>query len=329
MNFTTKEKVLKALEDEPGGISGQRLGMRLGLSRCSIWKAVKALQNQGYEIEAVTNRGYRLIKKVDTLDAGEISRLSGGRVTVFDSVPSTNIIAKEQAAGGAPQGTVIMANHQSAGRGRRGRSFASAGESIYLSAVLRPEMDFSHAPLVTAAAAVAVYNAIASVCGKDCGIKWVNDLFLNGKKICGILTEAVTNMESGDIDSVIVGIGVNFSGKSSDMPEDIREIAGFVFENEPASATRNALAAAIIKNLIEESKHLEERGFIESYRAHSIVIGQRIEFNRENTLVSAVALGIDENCGLEILRSDGIKETLTAGEISIRKEKVDREGCED
>lgn len=317
--MTTKEKVLSALMKSPHSISGQQLAMKLRLSRCSVWKAVQALRSEGYEIEAVTNRGYRLIKSMDKLSAGEIAERSGAEVTVFETVTSTNTIAKERAASGAANGTVIIANRQSAGRGRRGRSFSSAGDGIYMSLVLKPKIDFPHASLITAATAVAVRDAVASVCGKSCGIKWVNDLFLNGKKICGILTEAVTDMESGGIDSVIVGIGINFSGRPEDMPDELREIAGFIFENEAPTVTRNVLAAEVIKNLLRESESLEERGFIDSYRKHSTVIGQRIEFRRGAEMLTATALGIDENGGLEVLRDDGVRETISAGDVSIRK----------
>ncbi len=319
MKTPTKDLVLAALEEKPAGISGQQLAMKLGLSRCSVWKAVKALQNEGYEIEAVTNRGYRLIKSADKLNAEEISRLSGADVTVFDTVTSTNIIAKERAACGAPHGTVIMAANQSTGRGRRGRSFASVGDGIYLSIVLRPEADYSNAPLITAAAAVAVYDAVKTVCNMDCGIKWVNDLYLRERKICGILCEAVTDMESGEIGSVIAGIGINFRGSESELPPELRGIVGFIYNDETPPVSRNRLAAEVIKNMLRESDDTAARGFIESYREHSTVIGQRIEYRRGAELITATALGIDDNCALEVLRDDGVRDSLAAGEVSVRK----------
>lgn len=317
--MTTKEKVFKALSENRDGISGERLAMKLQISRCSVWKAVKSLREEGHEIEAVTNRGYKLLKTADRLDAEAISALCGTEVTVFDTVTSTNIIAKERAASGAAHGTAIIAANQTAGRGRRGRSFASAGEGIYMSVVLRPNTDVSHTQLITAAAAVAVCDALLSVCEKDCSIKWVNDILLDEKKICGILTEAVMDMEGGTIDSLVVGIGLNFCGKKEDLPEEIRDKAGFIFGAGEASATKNDLAAEVVKNLLRESDSLADRGFVESYRKRSSVVGKEIEYLRGGELITAVAVGIDENCALEVVRGDGVRETIAAGEVSVRK----------
>lgn len=316
--MTTKEKVLHILENSPESISGQRLAMKLGKSRCSIWKAVEALRNDGCEIEAVTNRGYRLVRSLDRLDAAAITAKTDCAVTVFDTVTSTNIIAKEQAAQGAPHGTSVIAMHQTNGRGRRGRSFASAGDGIYLSIVLRPNTDYSHAPLITTAAAVAVSDAIAEVCKIECQIKWVNDLFYNGKKICGILTEAVTDIESGAIDSVVVGIGVNFRGKTEDLPEEIQNIAGFLFADK-ATATRNDLACAIIQNVLRETARLEERTFIESYKNRCFILGKEIEFIYGGKAVLGTAVDVDENCGLKVVLDSCEEILLQAGEVSVRQ----------
>lgn len=311
--MTTKDLVLKMLENSKENISGQRLALKLGKSRCSIWKAVEALRSEGYEIEAVTNRGYRLIHTGDKLDSVIISAATDCDVTVFDSVSSTNTIAKERSAQGAKQGTTIIAEHQNAGRGRRGRKFEAAGKGIYLSIILHPNADYSHAPLITAAAAVAVCDAIKEVCSVDCQIKWVNDIFYKNRKICGILTEAVTDMESGTVESVVVGIGINFCGKIEDLPEEIREIAGFIFSEAP-SVTRNELIIAVMRNLLKLSDSLEERAFIESYRKYCFVIGKRVEFNG----ISAVATDIDENCCLKIVLDNGEERILNSGEVSVR-----------
>ncbi len=319
--MTTKEKVFKALSENENGISGERLAMKLHISRCSVWKAVKALRGEGHEIEAVTNRGYRLVKIADRLDAERISASSGAEVTVFDTVTSTNTIAKERAAEGAANGTVIIASNQSAGRGRRGRSFASAGEGIYLSVVLRPDTDVAHLQLITAAAAVAVREAVLSVCGKDCRIKWVNDILLRGKKICGILTETVMDTEGGTVESAVVGIGLNFRGKKEDLPEEIQDKAGFIFENGETAATKNDLAAEVIKRLLDESAVLSEKRFLDSYRRYSSVVGKEIEYLRGGELVEATAVGIDDNCALEVVRGDGTRESIAAGEVSVRDRK--------
>ncbi len=312
---------MRLLSEETSAVSGQRLAMRLGKSRCCIWKAVESLRKDGYEIEAATNRGYRLIKGPDKLCADEISRITGTEVIVFDSVTSTNTIAKERAAEGVPHGYTVIAAHQTKGRGRRGHSFESVGDGIYLSTVLRPGEDYSHAPLITAAAAVAVHDSINEICARSCAIKWVNDLFLDGRKICGILTEAVTDMESGAIDSIVVGIGINFSGKIQELPEEIRDIVGFIYTDKSPRVTRNALAAAIIRHLLMYADNPEEKRFLKTYRQNCNILGQRIEFRRGNTTVAATALDIDDTCGLKVLTDEGEELTLHAGEISVKKKE--------
>lgn len=321
--MTTKEKVLQMLTEAPQGLSGEILARRLGVSRASVWKAVRALKAGGCVIEGVTNRGYRLLRGADVLDAAVIS---GGRkapTEVFETLPSTNIVARERAAGGAPHGAVVIANSQSSGRGRRGRSFVSGGLGIYMSVIIRPDSS-SDAVLATTAAAVAVRDAIEEVCGKSCGIKWVNDLYLDGKKVVGILTEAVTDMESGDISAMVVGIGINFRGVAEDFPPELREKAGFVFRpgESPDGPDRSVLAARVASNLLERVAHMSDRQFLEDYRRHSIILGRRVEYTRGGRTVVATALGIDGNGALEVLRDDGIRETISAGEVSIRRTKI-------
>ena len=317
--MTTKEQVLYMLEEAPQGLSGQVLAMRLGVSRAAVWKAVRALKAEGCTIEGVTNRGYRLIRGLDNLSAESISGLCHTPVEVFETLPSTNIIGRERAVSGAPHGTVIIANTQSSGRGRRGRSFVSGGLGIYMSVVLYPDIAPADASLVTTAAAVAVRDAIEQVCGKECGIKWVNDLFLDGKKVCGILTEAVTDMESGEISGMVVGIGINFRGTENDFSPELRNIAGFVMgPDEAPGPDRNALTAQVTVNLLERVAHMEDRQFLEDYRRHSIVLGQRVEYMRGGHRFVGTATGIDDNGALEVYRDDRVRETISAGEVSIR-----------
>lgn len=318
--MNTKEKVLQMLTEAPGGLSGEILARRLGLSRTSVWKAIRSLKAEGCAIEGVTNRGYRLIRGVDTLDAAVIS---GGRkapAEVFETLPSTNIVARERACCGAPHGTVIIANTQSSGRGRRGRSFVSGGLGIYMSVVIRPD-DPSDATLVTTAAAVAVRDAIEEVCGKACGIKWVNDLYYEGKKVVGILTEAVTDMESGYISGMVVGIGINFRGTPEDFPPELRSKAGFLLcpGEAPDGPDRSALASRVAANLLERVASMGDRRFLEDYRRHSIILGRRVEYLRGGRTVVATALEIDDNGALRVLRDDGDYETISAGEVSVRR----------
>ncbi len=316
--MSTKEKVLELLAAAPEGMSGERLARNLGVSRAAVWKAVRALKARGCEIEGVTNRGYRLLRGADELSAELISAGCGLPAEVFAALPSTNIVARERAAQGAAHGTIIVANTQSSGRGRRGRSFVSGGLGVYMTVVLRPRIQGAGAALITTAAAVAVREAVLEVCGKDCAIKWVNDLYLGGKKVCGILTEAVSEVESGEIRSMVVGIGVNFRGVAADFPPELREKAGFVLEPGEGEAQRNELIARIASRLLERAEQLESREFMEEYRANSLVLGRRIEFVRGGRTYVATAVDIDDDGGLRILRDDGVRETINAGEISVK-----------
>ncbi len=314
--MSTKESVLELLTASPEGVSGEIMARKLGVSRAAVWKAVRSLKAQGCDIEGVSNRGYRLLRGADELNAALITAACGLPTEVFETLPSTNIVARERAMNGAPHGTVIAANTQTSGRGRRGRSFVSGGLGIYMTVILHPDAECSEAPLITTAAAVAVRDAILEVCGRDCGIKWVNDLYFNGKKVCGILTEAATDLESGEIRSMVVGIGINFRGVSGDFPKELREKAGFLLEPGEDGPRRNDLIAKTASNLLARAEQLQSREFMDEYRRHSIILGRRVEYVRGGRTFVATALDIDRNGGLEVLRDDGVRETVTSGEVS-------------
>ncbi len=302
-------------------LSGEDIASQLSVSRAAVWKAVKSLQTDGYLISAVSNKGYRLLPESDILsDAGirfslapqyrdislDIRKLTG----------STNQDAKALAVAGAAAGTVVLAEAQTTGRGRLGRSFYSpAGTGLYLSVVLRPAFSFSDAVLITTAAAVATARAIESVTGLSPQIKWVNDLYLNGKKICGILTEAVSDFESGTIESVVVGIGINFR-ENPELPEDLRAVVGALYDESPA-VTRNMLAGAVISNLLMLVESLPDRSFLQEYRTRSLVLGKSIRFLENGVWQDAVAVDLNETGGLVVETAAG-RRTLSSGEISVR-----------
>jgi len=318
--MTTKFLVLCILEKNTGTyVSGEQIALELSLSRTAVWKAVRTLQSEGYIISAVSNKGY-LLENSDVLSSEGIrSRLlekyADTDVIVKTSTESTNIDAKVLAAAGAKHGTVILAEEQTAGRGRYGKSFYSPkGTGIYLSIIARLGLSFSDAVMITTAAGVAVCKTIEEVSDLEPRIKWVNDIFLNGKKICGIGTEAVSNIESGTVESVIVGVGINF--KTSEFPEDLKQIAGPLFQKD-FPLTRNAFAAVLINNLLEMFAALPEKSFIEEYRSRSLILGKEIMFLEKNLWYSAKAVGIDDKGGL-VIETDGKIRTLTSGEVSIR-----------
>lgn len=315
--MNSSDSVLAYLEESRGSfVSGEEIAEKLGISRTAVWKAVKNLEARGYKITASTNKGYSLSQNCDILSAEIIKNLSGSpEVIVKDSTESTNTDAKILAVSGAKHGTVVIADKQENGKGRLGRSFYSPKGGLYLSIVLRLKSDFSSAVLVTTASAVAVCKAVDKFSDKKPMIKWVNDIFADDKKVCGISCEAVTDFESGVVDFVIVGVGVNFKTKS--FPKELENIAGSLFSQND-SVTRNEMAGEIIKNVLTAAYNLGDKKFIEEYRSRSFLIGRQISFRENNIWNDALCLGIDDNGGL-IISVNGVKRTLVSGEVSVRR----------
>lgn len=310
-----KEEVLKYLSDNSSEyISGEELAHSLGKSRTAVWKAIKLLQADGYRIDAVTNRGYMLDAGNDILNAQEIKKsLSFDcRVEYYKTLDSTNNVAKRIIAEGEDDVLLVVGEEQTAGRGRQGKSFYSpGGTGIYMSLVVHPMIELQNAVTATTAAAVAVCRAIESLTDKKPMIKWVNDVYLNGKKICGILTEAVTDFETQTVSSIIIGIGINLTTK--DFPRDVQNASCL-----NADVKRAELIGAVANELnrIVNSGYGE---FMEYYRAHSLVVGEDIVFIKNGVSTSARAVGIDDFGGLEVELADGTHTTLRSGEITVRK----------
>lgn len=323
--MSVKIEVLKALEENRGTFfSGEALANKLNISRAAVWKAIKQLKEEGYSIKAISNKGYSLSIETDVLSREGINIFlkeenKGLDIEVYKELDSTNVYAKQLAVQGALHGTVVLAEEQTAGRGRRGRSFYSPGSTgIYMSIILRPNMEANEAILITTATSVAVAKAIEAVTRIKTGIKWVNDIYIDEKKVAGILTEAVTDFESGKIECVIVGIGINFSTPKNSYPDEIKEIATSLYENKPNDITRNQLVAEIINQVLASFKNLQSKEFIEDYKEKSIVIGRDIYILSNNSKTKAKAIDVDEQGGLIVLTEDGVVKTLNSGEISIR-----------
>lgn len=313
--MSLKKEILSHLIRSGDYISGQKLAAVTGKTRAAVWKAVKALENDGYIIDAVTGKGYRLIKTGGRISAEEISAYlkSPVRVIYYPVIDSTNNACKRILADSKNDIILIAADEQTAGRGRQGKSFYSPAKTgVYFSLVIRPETTLKNAVTATTAAAVAVCRAIERLTDKKPQIKWVNDVYLDEKKICGILTEAVTNFETGIVDSVIVGIGINIS--TENFPSDV-ESAGCL----DADINKNELIALACDELISISAG-DYSSFIDYYRTHSMVIGRHIKFIRNNLSTSATAIAIDERGGLEVELENGERITLCSGDISIKKQ---------
>lgn len=323
--MSVKTEVLTLLESSrEQDLSGQDIAERLGVTRAAVWKAVKSLKEEGYKIEAVSNRGYRLMSASDVLSAEGI-RLSldekyhDYEIEVHKCLDSTNLQVKKRSLDGAEQGLVIVAEEQTAGRGRRGRSFVSPpGTGIYFSVLFRPAPEeSSDVVLITTAASVAICRGIRRVLKEEPSIKWVNDVYLRDRKVCGILTEAVSDFESGRIDTVVVGIGINYREPENGFAEEIKDIAGAVCTKEK-QVPRNELVAAILNELFDLYEGLSERSFIEDYRKWSNVIGKEVKFTSGNEWVYGTATAIDDDGGLVIQLEDGSKQVLRTGEITLR-----------
>ena len=321
--MSTRERVLSALLEADDAVSGEWLARKLGLSRNSVWKAIGQLREEGYGIEAATNRGYRLTAGRDVISEAGIRRnlnaqVFGGSIEVHREIDSTNNRAKALAAQGAPHGTLVCAMAQTGGRGRFGRVFHSPeGSGIYISFVLRPKMPAERAVMLTSMTAVAVARAIEQLADVQVQIKGVNDLFISGKKTCGILCEAGMDFESGQLEYAVAGIGVNV-GKMT-FPEELADIATSVGNACGREISKNQLIARICDNMEALYDQLDDGGFMEEYRARSNVIGKRITVLRGGERFSARALDIDDQGGLVVETQDGI-ETVRSGEISIRLE---------
>ena len=260
-------QILEEHRDAP--VSGQALADRLHVSRAAVWKAMKALQAEGHRITAVTNRGYQLERDSDVLTPQGIRcRLRPAyqdcAIRVDARVPSTNTQAKKLAADGEAAPSLLLADGQTAGRGRMGRAFFSPpGTGLYMSVLLRPAVQAEELPLVTLAAAAAVCEAVEEAAGVSTRVKWVNDILVDGRKVAGILTEAVGDLESGTMESVVVGIGVNVKTPADAFPEELRERAGSLL---PAQVSRCDLAAGIANRLLTYADSLPERRYLEPYR---------------------------------------------------------------
>ena len=308
MASATKQALLAALSAAQGEcISGQQLAQQLGVSRAAVHKAAAALAAQGYALEAAPRRGYRLAGG-DPFCAEAVGEYDAP-IYLYDKLESSNRTAKTLALEGAPHGTMVLTSQQTAGRGRLGRRFESpAGKGIYLSLVLRPGLPMTEAQAVTVSAAVAVCRAVKRLCGLDLGIKWVNNLYYNGKKVCGILTEAEADIESGQLEWLVVGIGLNLTSRPEDWPEELRPIAGSLYPGGPAPVSRAALAGAIARELLGICPAFD---CLDEYRARCFVPGHWVTVCTGTESHAAKAVHI-------VQREGGRTEALCHGEVSIR-----------
>ena len=241
-------------------------------------------------------------------------------IFVYESVTSTNDLAKEYAKNNPQKKAAIIALTQTEGRGRRGRSFFSPdGTGLYMSILLRPSYTPELSSLLTSAAAVATANAIENICDKAVSIKWINDIYLDRKKVCGILCESAFSENTSILDFVIVGIGINIQDPKDDFPEEIKDIAASVFgKDSPSDDVYELLSANIINTLYEYSLRLNERKFLTEYKNRLFMLGEEITVISPTETYNAIAIDIDNNAHLIVKTNDGAIKTISAGEISTR-----------
>lgn len=335
--MSVKEKVLLLLEENKGEpLSGEDIAKRLGCTRASVWKAVKALQSEGYMVEAVNNKGYTLKTSPDVLSQAYIvdKVKEAGidiEIDVKKSVDSTNNVLKLFASNTLNNKTpkICISEEQTAGKGRRGRSFYSPKDTgIYISFLLYPNIPISEAAMYTTIAATAEAIAIEKVSGFPVDIKWVNDIWMRGKKVSGILTEASASIEDGSLEYVVVGIGINLYEPKGGFPEEIKHVAGSVYtSNEPIENLRNKIASELIIQFMKYYEAgLNDSSFLGDYEKRCFVIGKDVKLispDHESYTPDGLSpvvhvLGINNKCHLHVRFSDGHEDFLSGGEISVQ-----------
>lgn len=322
-----KKEILEALKQNKGKfISGEDLSIKIGVTRTAIWKHIKQLKEDGYDIDSVSRKGYRLIQEPDTLEPNELqidikTQLIGSNLIYYPSIDSTNNEAKKEAAAGASEGTVIIADEQTGGRGRLGRHWVSPkGTGIWMSIILKPVLEPAEAAKITQLTAASVATALRNVTGCEAGIKWPNDIIINKRKVCGILTEMSAELNS--VNHIIVGIGINVNGDSEEFPEEVRAIATSVKESVGRKIYRKEIVLEILRIFEElyldfiQRKSIDKS--VEICRKYSVTLGNQVKIISKDKIVYAQALDLTEDGELLIKDETGKIEKIISGEVSVR-----------
>lgn len=318
-----KEKILELLKSQSGYVSGQDICNQLGVSRTAVWKNINALKEEGYRIDSVSNRGYKLLGEPDVIDAMRIreylhTKWLGREIFYEKEIDSTNTQAKRMGEHDAVNGTVVIAERQTAGKGRRGKTWISPAGNCYFSILLRPEVVVDRASIITLVSALALAKAIKQVAALDTMIKWPNDVIANGKKLCGILTESSTDLEY--INYVVVGIGVNVN--QTDFPEEIKDMASSICLEIGQEVNRAELLGTFL-NIFEEYYEIfleteDLSRLSDEYNQMLVNRGKEVKIIEKDQERILTAIGIDNKGGLIVENKDGQRETIISGEVSVR-----------
>ncbi|NLL06112.1 MAG: biotin--[acetyl-CoA-carboxylase] ligase [Clostridiaceae bacterium] len=327
-----KREILLNLKNSPlEYISGEHLSTVLGVSRTAIWKVINELKKEGYVIESSSKKGYRLSSTSDVLNSFEISqelktKTLGRNIVYLDSVDSTNNYAKKAALEGCEEGTLVVADNQTCGRGRLGREWNSPDKKgVWMSLVLRPEISFDEVQIITLAASVAVVQALYEVAQIEAGIKWPNDIIINGKKVCGILVEM--NMEIDRINFLVLGIGLNVNQEKEDFSQELldRAISLKMYMDQNANnqkiLKRNEIIATILLKFEEIYDKVKCRAFediITEWKRYSVTLGKEVNITHKSKQYRGVAQDITKDGKLIVKCVNGSVIEVFSGEVSVR-----------
>ena len=322
-----RDQVAALLAGAEGYLSGQEMSRALGVTRAAVWKEMEALRREGWPIESSPRKGYRLAGPPPALSGAYISAqlppdsLFSGKVLVEPVVDSTNTRLKAMAAAGAPEGTALIAEEQTGGRGTHGRSFQSPrGDGLYLSVLLRPRgVRLEDLLTLTGWVGAAARRAVERACGAPARIKWLNDLYLNGKKLCGILTELSFLGESGEPDYVVAGMGINMNQTAETFQaQGLGDIAtSLALEGFPVE--RNHLAVCLLSALEQMIRDFPDRraDYLADYRAHCVTLGRRVSFQGPEGTRTGTASGVDGSFALLVSGDDGREHTVNSGTVTM------------
>ncbi|WP_334077128.1 biotin--[acetyl-CoA-carboxylase] ligase [Paenibacillus sanfengchensis] len=311
-------------QNEGKYLSGEEISKRLSISRTAVWKQINKLREEGFEFEAVSRKGYRLVHSPDKLDPQRVlqelrTRSFGRHLKLVEVTTSTQEEVRLLAEQGAPSGALVVAEEQTGGRGRQGRKwFSPPRKGVWMSLLLRPERPLSFAPQLTLLIAVAVCRAIRKTSGVDAGIKWPNDLLVQGKKVCGILVESVSEDER--IRYCIAGIGIDVNVEARELPADLQPVATSLKIESGQTQDRAALIAAVMNELEELYFLYEQEGFTpirHLWEALSVTLGKRVTVQTPQGEMSGVADALDESGALVLLDENGEPYTLFSGEVQL------------
>ncbi|NLK35329.1 MAG: biotin--[acetyl-CoA-carboxylase] ligase [Gracilibacteraceae bacterium] len=322
-----RNKILEELKANSGqAVSGEEISRRLGISRTAVWKHISKLRSEGYRIESNTNSGYKLLGNPDILSSIELepflrTEFVGRNIVYFDSIDSTTTYAKKRAEDNFQEGTVVIADEQTGGRGRLGRHWVSTkGKGIWMTIMLKPDILPYDGPKLAIAAALAAANAIRNCCQLNAEIKWPNDIVAGGKKLCGILIEM--SAEADVIKYIVIGIGINANMDNDDFGQEISSTATSVSIETGKPVSRKALAASVMFEFEQLYKVFIRNGsikdFLEDYKSKSTVLGKEVRLISKKEEITGIAMDISEEGHLVVRLADGSLREIMSGEVSVR-----------